>query len=184
MKFSTTTTPLLMLAALTASTVVEGVTLRGTEAQRQQKQMRQLKSEHGLSQASASGNAANSNGVVGLFIEGTEVGAGDAYVYKPGMENPVFRLPSSLVKACMAVANSPGAARAAGLAVDEELFDSTDNTNTRVVACLGPYTREGMDEMEFTEAESNMNDLVSEYEQYQDATAEEEGEYEDEEEEY
>jgi len=26
--------------------------------------------------------------------------------------------------------------------------------------------------MEFTEAESNMNDLVSEYQQYQDATAE------------
>ncbi|GAY49834.1 hypothetical protein CUMW_122110 [Citrus unshiu] len=39
-----------------------------------------------------------------------------------------------------------------------------------------------MDEMEFTEAESNMNDLVSEYQQYQDATAEEDY-YEDEEEE-
>jgi hypothetical protein len=38
------------------------------------------------------------------------------------------------------------------------------------------YTGEGMDEMEFTEAESNMNDLVSEYQQYQDATAEEEAE--------
>ena len=36
-------------------------------------------------------------------------------------------------------------------------------------------TGEGMDEMEFTEAESNMNDLVSEYQQYQDASAEEEG---------
>ena len=31
-----------------------------------------------------------------------------------------------------------------------------------------------MDEMEFTEAESNMNDLVSEYQQYQDASAEDE----------
>jgi len=40
------------------------------------------------------------------------------------------------------------------------------------------YTGEGMDEMEFTEAESNMNDLVSEYQQYQEATAEEEGEFE------
>jgi tubulin beta len=40
-----------------------------------------------------------------------------------------------------------------------------------------------MDEMEFTEAESNMNDLVSEYQQYQDATADEEVDYEDEEEE-
>jgi tubulin beta len=38
-----------------------------------------------------------------------------------------------------------------------------------------------MDEMEFTEAESNMNDLVSEYQQYQDASAEEEGEGYDEE---
>ena len=39
----------------------------------------------------------------------------------------------------------------------------------------------GMDEMEFTEAESNMNDLVSEYQQYQDATVEEEGEFDEEE---
>ncbi|CAN6997114.1 unnamed protein product, partial [Brassica rapa subsp. trilocularis] len=51
-------------------------------------------------------------------------------------------------------------------------------------AFLHWYTGEGMDEMEFTEAESNMNDLVSEYQQYQDATAEEDGEYEDEEAEY
>jgi len=37
-----------------------------------------------------------------------------------------------------------------------------------------------MDEMEFTEAESNMNDLVSEYQQYQDAVSEEEAEYDEE----
>ncbi|KAH7012871.1 beta-tubulin [Ilyonectria destructans] len=36
-------------------------------------------------------------------------------------------------------------------------------------AFLHWYTAEGMDEMEFTEAESNMNDMVSEYQQYQDA---------------
>merc|ERR1719206_1485569 len=47
-------------------------------------------------------------------------------------------------------------------------------------AFLHWYTGEGMDEMGFTEAESNMNDLVSEYQQYQDATAEEEGEFDDE----
>jgi tubulin beta len=41
-------------------------------------------------------------------------------------------------------------------------------------AFLHWYTGEGMDEMEFTEAESNMNDLVSEYQQYQEATAEDE----------
>ena len=35
-------------------------------------------------------------------------------------------------------------------------------------------TGEGMDEMEFTEAESNMNDLVSEYQQYEEAAAEDE----------
>ncbi|KAK9072918.1 hypothetical protein SSX86_009354 [Deinandra increscens subsp. villosa] len=51
-------------------------------------------------------------------------------------------------------------------------------------AFLHWYTGEGMDEMEFTEAESNMNDLVSEYQQYQDATADEEGEYEEDEEGY
>jgi len=41
-------------------------------------------------------------------------------------------------------------------------------------AFLHWYTGEGMDEMEFSEAESNLNDLVSEYQQYQDATADEE----------
>jgi len=39
-------------------------------------------------------------------------------------------------------------------------------------AFLHWYTGEGMDEMEFTEAESNMNDLISEYQQYQEATNE------------
>merc|ERR1712139_472845 len=37
-------------------------------------------------------------------------------------------------------------------------------------AFLHWYTGEGMDEMEFTEAESNSNDLIAEYQQYQDAT--------------
>ena len=50
-----------------------------------------------------------------------------------------------------------------------------------VFGCIR-YTGEGMDEMEFTEAESNMNDLVSEYQQYQDATAEEDGEFDEDEE--
>ncbi|KAL1921136.1 uncharacterized protein VTP21DRAFT_10852 [Calcarisporiella thermophila] len=48
-------------------------------------------------------------------------------------------------------------------------------------AFLHWYTGEGMDELEFSEAESNMNDLVSEYQQYQEATADEEyEEYEEE----
>merc|ERR1712006_17277 len=42
-------------------------------------------------------------------------------------------------------------------------------------AFLHWYTGQGMDEMEFTEAESNMNDLVSEYQQYQDAGVADEG---------
>lgn len=47
-------------------------------------------------------------------------------------------------------------------------------------AFLHWYTGEGMDEMEFTEAESNMNDLVSEYQQYQEATADDDYEAEEE----
>ncbi|KZT07580.1 beta-tubulin 2 [Laetiporus sulphureus 93-53] len=52
-------------------------------------------------------------------------------------------------------------------------------------AFLHWYTGEGMDEMEFSEAESNAHDLISEYQQYQEATLdnneeyEEQGEYEE-----
>lgn len=49
-------------------------------------------------------------------------------------------------------------------------------------AFLHWYTGEGMDEMEFTEAESNMNDLVSEYQQYQEATADDDVEFDEEQE--
>jgi len=48
-------------------------------------------------------------------------------------------------------------------------------------AFLHWYTGEGMDEMEFTEAESNMNDLVAEYQQYQEATIDDAGLEEEEE---
>jgi len=40
-------------------------------------------------------------------------------------------------------------------------------------AYLHWYTGEGMDEMEFTEAESNVNDLIAEYQQYFEATIDE-----------
>merc|ERR1711998_576830 len=69
----------------------------------------------------------------------------------------------------------------------QELFKRVSEQFTgmfRRKAFLHWYTGEGMDEMEFTEAESNMNDLVSEYQQYQDATAEDEGEFDEEEGEY
>ncbi|ETO12775.1 tubulin beta chain [Reticulomyxa filosa] len=46
-------------------------------------------------------------------------------------------------------------------------------------AFLHWYTGEGMDETEFTEAESNMNDLVSEYQQYQEASVFEEADDEE-----
>jgi len=36
------------------------------------------------------------------------------------------------------------------------------------------YTEEGMDDLEFTEAESNVNDLIAEYQQYGEATADDE----------
>jgi len=48
-------------------------------------------------------------------------------------------------------------------------------------AFLHWYTGEGMDEMEFTEAESNMNDLVCEYQQYQDATEDDDEDFDEEE---
>ena len=65
----------------------------------------------------------------------------------------------------------------------QEMFKRVSEQFTsmfRRKAFLHWYTGEGMDEMEFTEAESNMNDLVSEYQQYQDASAEEEGEFDEE----
>ena len=43
------------------------------------------------------------------------------------------------------------------------------------------YLSHGMDEMEFIEAESNVNDLISEYQQYQDGAIEEEGGWDSEE---
>ena len=46
-------------------------------------------------------------------------------------------------------------------------------------AFLHWYTGEGMDEMEFSEAESNLADLISEYQQYQEASAQEPDLYED-----
>ena len=49
-------------------------------------------------------------------------------------------------------------------------------------AFLHWYTGEGMDEMEFTEAESNLIDLVSEYEQYESAGVDDEEEILEEEE--
>ena len=50
------------------------------------------------------------------------------------------------------------------------------------ISCTEKYeTFSSVSEMEFTEAESNMNDLVSEYQQYQDATVDEEGEFDEEE---
>merc|ERR1719421_178397 len=68
--------------------------------------------------------------------------------------------------------------------VDEQMLKRVADYFTgmfRRKAFLHWYTAEGMDEMELTEAESNMNDLVSEYQQYQDAGAEEEGEFDEEE---
>lgn len=65
----------------------------------------------------------------------------------------------------------------------QELFKRISDQFTamfRRKAFLHWYTGEGMDEMEFTEAESNMNDLVAEYQQYQDATVDDAGNFEDE----
>ncbi|KAG6371135.1 Tubulin/FtsZ [Boletus reticuloceps] len=65
----------------------------------------------------------------------------------------------------------------------QELFRHVNDHFTAMFKCkafLHWYMQEGMDEMEFTEAESNMQDLIAEYQQYQDAIVEGEGEYEEE----
>ena len=66
----------------------------------------------------------------------------------------------------------------------QELFKRTHaqfSLMFRRKAFLHWYTGEGMDEMEFTEAESNLLDLIAEYEQYESATVDDdellEGEY-------
>ncbi|EAT43521.1 AAEL005084-PA [Aedes aegypti] len=64
----------------------------------------------------------------------------------------------------------------------QEIFKRVSEQFTamfRRKAFLHWYTGEGMDEMEFTEAESNLNDLISEYQQYQEASADDyvEGEH-------
>lgn len=59
----------------------------------------------------------------------------------------------------------------------QELFSRISdqfNAMFRRKAFLHWYTGEGMDEMEFTEAESNMTDLVSEYQGYENATSNDE----------
>eukprot|EP00924_Labyrinthula_sp_SR-Ha-C_P009079 augustus_masked-scaffold_2-processed-gene-12.8-mRNA-1 protein AED:0.20 eAED:0.20 QI:0/-1/0/1/-1/1/1/0/444 len=64
----------------------------------------------------------------------------------------------------------------------QEMFKRVSEQFTamfRRKAFLHWYTGEGMDEMEFTEAESNMNDLVSEYQQYQEATVDDAEEFGD-----
>ncbi|GAM27371.1 hypothetical protein SAMD00019534_105460 [Acytostelium subglobosum LB1] len=51
----------------------------------------------------------------------------------------------------------------------QELFTRVSSQFTKMFrrkAFLHPYLNEGMEELEFTEAESNMNDLVYEYQQY------------------
>ena len=66
----------------------------------------------------------------------------------------------------------------------QELFKRIGEQFTvmfRRKAFMHYYTGEGMDEMEFTEAESNMNDLVCEYQQHEEYTVEEE-EFDEEEE--
>jgi len=59
----------------------------------------------------------------------------------------------------------------------QEVFKRVNDQFTAMFkrkAFLHWYTGEGMDDMEFTEAESNIHDLINEYQQYQDATVEEE----------
>ncbi|KAH6583402.1 hypothetical protein BASA61_008019 [Batrachochytrium salamandrivorans] len=82
--------------------------------------------------------------------------------------------PRNLKMACTFIGNST---------CIQELFSRVMDQYTamfRRKAFLHWYMAEGMDEMDFTEAESNMADLISEYQQYQNATIEQD-EFEEEE---
>jgi tubulin beta len=68
----------------------------------------------------------------------------------------------------------------------QELFTRTAthfNAMFKRRAFLHWYTGEGMEQTEFTEAESNLNDLIAEYQQYQSATIDDDldGDYDDQE---
>jgi len=66
----------------------------------------------------------------------------------------------------------------------QEVFKRVNDQFTAMFkrkAFLHWYTGEGMDEMEFTEAESNLHDLISEYQQYQEAGVDDEDQVEAEE---
>ena len=74
------------------------------------------------------------------------------------------------------------AAFVANNTVIQELFKRVSyefNALFRRKVFLPWYLGEGMDQMEFTEAQSTMNDLVSEYQQYQDTSAEQDEVYGD-----
>ncbi|KAL1690666.1 Tubulin/FtsZ, GTPase domain-containing protein [Schizophyllum commune] len=82
--------------------------------------------------------------------------------------------PAGLTQAATCLANSTSI---------QELFQRTAETFSVMYkrrAFLHWYTNEGMDEMEFSEAESNTHDLISEYQQYQEASVEDEEQYEEE----
>ncbi|VVD02438.1 unnamed protein product, partial [Leptidea sinapis] len=84
---------------------------------------------------------------------------------------------------------APLTSRGSNTTAIQELFKRVSEQFTsmfRRKAFLHWYTGEGMDEGDFTEADNNLSDLISEYQQYQDATADpmlDEGEAHEEEEE-
>lgn len=143
-----------MLAALTSS-AVEGVTLtlRGSESEKQRQHQLQTR-------------RLNSKG------QPVVASPGQSFV----LSKTVSESEAQVIDASSKIVGVPG--------VVPGLKTASENGNAANSKGVpgGLFGGEGADEMEFTEAESNMNDLVSEYQQYQDATAEEEGEFDDEEE--
>ena len=61
-----------------------------------------------------------------------------------------------------------------GFGVRSERVSEQFEVMFRRRAYLYWFTSEGMDEMEFTEASSNLADLITEYQQYQEATVDDE----------
>ena len=93
------------------------------------------------------------------------------------MMNSLCKVPA----ACGPASNVSGTFLVNSTAQNQGFQSQLDNFDRmlRAKAYVHWYTAEGMDLQEFQEAGHNLRDLISEYQQYQDAPVEEEGDEED-----
>ena len=87
----------------------------------------------------------------------------------PALPFPALRLPALSLQTCI-LTYSPSYGVGMAQTAIQEMWKRTLNQFAPMFkrrAFLHGYCQEGMDEMEFTEAQSNVEDLINEYQQYQ-----------------